>query len=44
MDIYVAVFLMYRNGRSEFFDRLAEGDLVKARFRSNAWDQIEFED
>jgi len=31
-------------GRSEFFDRLAVGDLVKARFRSNAWDQIEFED
>jgi len=31
-------------GRVEFFNRLAEGDLVKARFRSNAWDQIEFED
>ena len=31
-------------GRSEFFNRLAVGDLVKARFRSSAWDQIEFED
>ena len=31
-------------GRSEFFNRLAVGDLVKARFRSIAWDQIEFED
>jgi len=31
-------------GRSEFFNRLAVGDLVKARFRSNDWDQIEFED
>ena len=31
-------------GRSEFFNRLTVGDLVKARFRSNAWDQIEFED
>ena len=31
-------------GRSEFFNRLAVGDLVKARFRSNVWDQIEFED
>jgi len=31
-------------GRTEFFNRLAVGDLVKARFRDNAWDQIEFED
>jgi hypothetical protein len=31
-------------GRAEFFNRLAVGDLVKARFRDNAWDQIEFED
>ena len=31
-------------GRTAFFNRLAEGDLVKARFRDNAWDQIEFED
>lgn len=31
-------------GRNEFFNRLAVGDLVKARFRSSAWDQIEFED
>jgi hypothetical protein len=31
-------------GRAAFFNRLAVGDLVKARFRSDAWDQIEFED
>ena len=31
-------------GRNEFFNRLAVGDLVKARFRANIWDQIEFED
>ena len=31
-------------GRNAFFNRLAVGDLVKARFRSGAWDQIEFED
>jgi hypothetical protein len=31
-------------GRTEFFNRLAVGDLVKARFRSGAWDEIEFED
>ena len=31
-------------GRTEFFNRLAVGDLVKARFRDGAWDQIEFED
>ena len=31
-------------GRAAFFNRLAVGDLVKARFRSGAWDQIEFED
>ena len=31
-------------GRTAFFNRLAVGDLVKARFRNNAWDQIEFED
>ena len=31
-------------GRVEFFNRLAVGDLVKARFRDGAWDQIEFED
>jgi len=31
-------------GRTEFFNRLAVGDLVKARFRAGAWDQIEFED
>jgi len=31
-------------GRTAFFNRLAVGDLVKARFRSGAWDQIEFED
>ena len=31
-------------GRAEFFNRLAEGDLVKARFRAGAWDEIEFED
>ena len=31
-------------GRAAFFNRLAAGDLVKARFRNNAWDQIEFED
>ena len=31
-------------GRAEFFNRLAVGDLVKARFRDGAWDEIEFED
>jgi hypothetical protein len=31
-------------GRTEFFNRLTAGDLVKARFRSGAWDQIEIED
>jgi hypothetical protein len=31
-------------GRTAFFDRLAVGDLVKARFRASIWDQIEFED
>jgi ribosomal protein S28E/S33 len=31
-------------GRDEFFNRLAVGDLVKARFRDNVWDQIELED
>jgi Domain of unknown function (DUF5666) len=31
-------------GRVEFFNRLAVGDLVKARFRGVAWDEIEFED
>jgi hypothetical protein len=31
-------------GRTEFFNRLAVGDLVKARFRAGAWDEIEFED
>ena len=31
-------------GRTAFFNRLAVGDLVKARFRSGAWEQIEFED
>jgi hypothetical protein len=28
----------------EFYNRLNVGDLVKARFRDGAWDQIEFED
>jgi len=31
-------------GRTAFFNRLAAGDLVKARFRGGAWDQIAFED
>jgi hypothetical protein len=31
-------------GEAEFFNRLDVGDLVKARFRDGAWDQIEFED
>jgi hypothetical protein len=30
-------------GEAEFFNRLDVGDLVKARFRDGAWDQIEFE-
>jgi hypothetical protein len=29
---------------AEFYNRLNVGDLVKARFRDGAWDQIEFED
>ncbi|MBW2144667.1 MAG: hypothetical protein JRG75_09770, partial [Deltaproteobacteria bacterium] len=31
-------------GADEFYNRLEVGDLVKARFRDGAWDQIEFED
>ncbi len=31
-------------GRAAFYSNLAVGDLVKARFRDGAWDQIEFED
>jgi hypothetical protein len=31
-------------GEAEFYNRLDVGDLVKARFRDGAWDQIEFED
>ena len=31
-------------GRTAFFNQLAVGDLVKARFRAGQWDQIEFED
>jgi len=31
-------------GEAAFYGNLADGDLVKARFRSGAWDQIEFED
>jgi hypothetical protein len=31
-------------GRAAFFNTLEVGDLVKARFRDPAWDQIEFED
>ena len=31
-------------GRAAFFNRLTVGALVKARFRSDAWDQIELED
>ena len=31
-------------GRTAFFNRLAVGDLVKARFRAGDWDEIEFED
>ncbi|MDW7712524.1 MAG: DUF5666 domain-containing protein [Deferrisomatales bacterium] len=32
------------NGRAVFFSRLREGDIVKARFRDGAWDEIEFQD
>ena len=31
-------------GRTASFNQLAVGDLVKARFRSGAWDEISFED
>jgi hypothetical protein len=31
-------------GRTVFFQSLQTGDIVKARFRNGAWDQIEFQD